>query len=86
MLTRALPRFSLTVIPERHPSWERLWERPALRSVTQSFGRGMGEILGEIPPEVGTLRHGDFLSHGCAGIEGAMVMTGRFNSGLLRVR
>jgi len=29
-----LARFSLTVIPERHPSWERLWERPALRSVT----------------------------------------------------
>ena len=27
---------------------------------------------------------GDFLSRGCAGIEGAMVMTGRINSGLLR--
>jgi hypothetical protein len=45
-----MPRFSLTVIPERQPSWERLWERPALRTVTQALGRGMGEILGEIPP------------------------------------
>ena len=50
MLTRALPRFSLTVMPERQPSWERLWERPVLRTVTQALERGMGEIWGEIPP------------------------------------
>lgn len=27
ILTRAFPRFPLTVIAERQPSWERLWER-----------------------------------------------------------